>query len=733
MRSRPHLLAVLVLAASLVAAVAVPSRGDAASADPQPAGRFPVAPGIVREAYRWSTSSGPVAVQLLRFRLDDDRVELTPELGRGVVPGAEQTHRMLRRLGADAVAGVNGTFRDKPPPGPEGDPEGLFVRDGVYVSNPQLKGRQWRGGFALFPDGRYEIGQPAYRGRLVQPDGVEVPISGINRHPAYPRADAPDETEVVLVAPPFGARTGTRSGTTEMVVRGVDLTMDLDTTVTVSEVSTAGNAAIPRDGFVIAASGQLGRRYADLPPGTQLGVRLWFLDAPWQSAEDALVAGPVIVRDGARTPQASWFDEGFGERHNLRAHPRTIAGFLANGEMILVTVDGRQPGHSVGLTTAQTADLLVRLGAVDAVMLDGGGSTTMAVDGLVFNRPSDPGGPRSVSNSIVLRSTVPTPHVDRIGGWDRYAFAREVAATGWPEGSSKVVLASGETFADALAGGPLAADRDIPLLLSRRDTVPSATWAALADLRARDVIVLGGEAAVGTAVTDALTARGFRVKRIAGANRTVTAARIASFVGPSERVFLASASNFPDALSATVPAARSDAPILTTWTDRLADDVLVALERLGADEVVVVGGEAAISSRVVRAIESFGYRTSRVAGPNRYATSVALADWAAANTGLDTEEVAFAPGTVFPNALVGGPFAHRRQLPVVLIHPLGLDHTPPVRDWLDGQPLQLSLLLGPRGDLSTWLAHQLEAEATDVQQPALPIAGASSQSAPDGG
>lgn len=698
---------------------------------PRPAGRFPVAPGIVREVHQANTSRGPLAIQLLRFRLDDARVTLTPELGLGRLPGKEPTHRMLRRLGDNAVAGVNGTFRDSYP-GPEGQPEGLFIRDRIYFSEPEKKGREWRAGIALFEDGTYEVGKPAFSGVMVQPDGVEVKISAVNRFPAQPRKGFEDETEVVLLTPAFGATSRIPSGTTELVLRPVGkVRPTMDFTARLAGLSTTGNTAIPSDGVVIAASGQLGRRFANLKPGVELTVRLRFSLPDWEQARHAFVAGPLIVRDGKVTPEPDWYDEGFGPYHNTNGHPRTIIGFTADGETLLVTADGRQPGYSTGLTTAEAAELMVRLGAEDAVMLDGGGSTTMAVDGLVWNRPSDAGGPRSVSNSLILRSTVDTPHVTRIGGWDRYGTSAAVARTGWPGGTHTAVIASGDTFADALAGGPLAADRGWPLLLVRSNGVPGATARALADLGVRRVIILGGEAAVGRPVAQDLASKGYTVKRIGGRDRTATAAAIAGYLGPADTVLLTSASNWPDALSATVPASRVDAPVLTTWRNRLSDSVLEALGSLGARRVVVVGGPAAVGDNILRALRSFGYEVERVAGEDRFATSVALARWTVAETGIETDDVAVATGLAYPDALVGGPYAAKLGMLVVLTEPLDIDRANvALRRWLQEQPLERATIIGGRADVSTWVAHQLEAEVTNQQEelalpslPALPPPG----------
>jgi exopolysaccharide biosynthesis protein len=77
-------------------------------------------------------------------------------------------------------------------------------------------------------------------------------------------------------------------------------------------------------------------------------------------------------------------------------------GFRADGRVLLVTVDGRQPELSVGMTIAELAALLIELGAVEAANMDGGGSTTMAVRGKVVNSPSDLTGERAVGDALLV-------------------------------------------------------------------------------------------------------------------------------------------------------------------------------------------------------------------------------------------------------------------------------------------------------------------------------------------
>ncbi len=94
-------------------------------------------------------------------------------------------------------------------------------------------------------------------------------------------------------------------------------------------------------------------------------------------------------------------NEAFTTQQIAPRHPRTAVGQLADGRILLVAVDGRQAGYSVGMTTFELAQAMARLGAVRAMALDGGGSTTIAFDGTVLNRPSD-GRERPISTALML-------------------------------------------------------------------------------------------------------------------------------------------------------------------------------------------------------------------------------------------------------------------------------------------------------------------------------------------
>ncbi len=110
----------------------------------------------------------------------------------------------------------------------------------------------------------------------------------------------------------------------------------------------------------------------------------------WSRVVDAIGAGPRLISDGEIDPRhdEEGFDAASGVGPEVR-HPRTALGWdEETGTVWLVTVDGRQPTFSVGMTLAELAGLLIDLGATEGMNYDGGGSTTAWVNGQVVNSPS---------------------------------------------------------------------------------------------------------------------------------------------------------------------------------------------------------------------------------------------------------------------------------------------------------------------------------------------------------
>lgn len=278
------------------------------------------------------------------------------------------------------------------------------------------------------------------------------------------------------------------------------------------------------------------------------------------------------------------------------------------------------------------------------------------------------------------RAPAAASEVDRSSGPERITTAVAASRDHRP-GATDALLATADTFPDALAATPLATGLDAPLLLTRSDSLPAEVVAELDRLDVGRVWLLGGEAVISEGIADDLSGRGYDVRRIAGHDRYATAAGIALEAGPAAtgEVVLALGAHpdpdraWPDAVAAGALGASGDRlPTLLTAHDELPDATAVALDELDAENVILVGGEAAIAPSVVADLDALGYGVRRLAGASRYDTSVAVAREALARTEAGDRQVVFATGGNFPDALAAGALAGSLHSPLVLVPPTDL-------------------------------------------------------------
>jgi putative cell wall-binding protein len=226
-----------------------------------------------------------------------------------------------------------------------------------------------------------------------------------------------------------------------------------------------------------------------------------------------------------------------------------------------------------------------------------------------------------------------------------------------------VFVATGANFPDALAGAVAAAAAGSPLLLT--GSVPQVTADELDRLDPDAIVILGGEAVVDPATAAHLSAWG-AITRLSGANRYDTAVAISQYLypgaGSADTVVIATGTGFADALAGASLAALGNGPVLLTQPDALPQSVIDEITRLDPDEILVLGGEAAVSNSVF--VELAGIAaTIRISGANRYVTAVEISE-AAFPDGAGV--VYIAVGTNFPDALAGAAQAAGSGSPILL-------------------------------------------------------------------
>jgi hypothetical protein len=339
-------------------------------------------PGVTYERQVQFTSHGPVAVHVMFAPKPGGLWQLKPMLSNGAIVGRERVTAMQRSVaGAATVAGVNGdlfTWAD-------GRPSGILMQGGQLVHPPLPE----RSSLGIGADGTLRVDRVRMFGTW-RGTGQRRPMD-LNQ--------APRPNGVSLFTPAWGPTTPSNSGAVEAVILPYPAaTPNVDVTGPVVQVAQNGGSVIPAGGAVLVAKGTAAQRLLEeAPVGTNVTIRL-LLSPDWTGIADAIGGGPVLVRDGK--PVFRHF-EAFSTAQIAR-NPRTGVGQLADGRIVLVVVDGRQPGYSTGMTNFELAQTLVRLGAVTAMGLDAGGSSTMAFEGGLLNRPSDPGGERAVSEGFFV-------------------------------------------------------------------------------------------------------------------------------------------------------------------------------------------------------------------------------------------------------------------------------------------------------------------------------------------
>jgi putative cell wall-binding protein len=252
-----------------------------------------------------------------------------------------------------------------------------------------------------------------------------------------------------------------------------------------------------------------------------------------------------------------------------------------------------------------------------------------------------------------------------------------------------VVLSRDDVFADSLGGSALTATG--PLLFTGSDALTPDARAEIDRVLGGSgtVYLLGGSAALSEEIEQTLTVAGYTPIRLWGATRVQTALAVADVVtdlsGSPAQLALARAdapadtptAAWTDAVAVGGWAADTGQPILLTPSAGLHPDVASWLARHQSVEVVVIGGEAALATEVETAVAALGHLTTRVAGPNRYATAAQIAAslWQAPAEGRLISFADAPDGWSFTLAIAG--LSADTDQPILLTE---LDHLPPDTD-----------------------------------------------------
>ncbi|MDQ3633182.1 MAG: phosphodiester glycosidase family protein [Acidobacteriota bacterium] len=341
----------------------------------------------------------PVKMNLLRLDLSKVRLDVVHAKDKAI--GTETVSEMAKNH--KAFAAINAGFFRLDGSVFAGDSAGILQIDGKLLSE-SYKNRIALGIINGKKKTEVEIGHLQSTSTVQFGIDSKFTFSGINRER---KGD-----EVIVFNPNFNKTTLTDSSGTEIILSKCSIRCNK-----VEIFENKGNSIIPSDGFVISIGKNATdkantiRQIASVQKNSKkssLGITRLLSNLKttsstsqslFESAEDITNGVPQLIKNGKI--EITWEQEKTSKSFVETKHPRTAVAKLKDGKFLMITVDGRSE-ESGGIGLEDLAKILLELGATDAMNLDGGGSTTMFLDGKVVNKPSDKEGERKVSDAILV-------------------------------------------------------------------------------------------------------------------------------------------------------------------------------------------------------------------------------------------------------------------------------------------------------------------------------------------
>ena len=365
-----------------------------------------IAPGV---SYQQTTDPrGPWVMNLVRVDLRRGDIEIRGARALDKLKGRERVSDMVRRAeatGVRVVAAVNADFFE--------------LKSGENENNQVIAGEWWKGlkvtdsPYDTYDNAHTQFGIDEARHPLMDRfildarawyRGAMTPILTLNFNPP----GKPEGT--ALYTSRYGSNTplDTTRKTAEEALAAAGKRGDTLLFVRRGAVSTTSGSSIPADGAVLAAygAGARAKEVQAMADGDTVKILLATVPRITHGPAPAMIIGgwPRILRDGENVANDASTVEGTLSGNAEARHPRTAVGFSRDSStLLLLTVDGRSE-NSGGMTLVELADMMRQLGAWQAMNFDGGGSTTMVIDGKVVNHPSDKDGERTVGNALLVVS-----------------------------------------------------------------------------------------------------------------------------------------------------------------------------------------------------------------------------------------------------------------------------------------------------------------------------------------
>lgn len=341
-----------------------------------------IVPGVNLTQIIRTAPQEPQIINIISIDLTNPSISIKLGLSKDAVyvddysKGRESISSITKRKGA--LVGINADYF---PMNWGGDPLGIGIMDGELIS----EARGNRAAIAFPSNGTPFIDIPVSTAKITLANGVTHTIDGINK--------TRETGQLIAYTKAFGLTTQSKFKAYDVVLSSSDLPIKIGKTIKASVVQLLPdslNNTIPEGNFLLSGGGAVGQWLKENLKAGDLVTLNFDVCSPncldWSKVNTAIGGGPWLVKDNRVFIDNA--EEGFARIFATGLNPRSAAGITADNKLMLVTVDGRQ-AMSKGMSLGSLASLMKELGCINALNLDGGGSTALSVAGLIINSPSE--------------------------------------------------------------------------------------------------------------------------------------------------------------------------------------------------------------------------------------------------------------------------------------------------------------------------------------------------------
>jgi exopolysaccharide biosynthesis protein len=337
-------------------------------------------------------------INILKIEINRPDLTLRTVKANELLHTKETTSQMFERYkksGYEVIAAINGDFFES-----DGEIVSNMISNGEIVKATKFSDSPFNeftnSQLAVDDEDNLFIEQFVFSGNIILPDGISEEIIRVNSEP--------DSNSIILYNHFQGRITPVLPKewfTVDFVLFPLSTSGDTLVYTTLGK-TTSRNFEIPESGLILSANNKYGY-YLNREIKIGDTIKIVYEFSPKVKNIKSLLGGwPVLVKDGMNMIRRNPSLEGITEKFSEHRHPRSGIGFSEDKKTFyMITVDGRQQ-YSRGMTLLEFANLMITEGIAYGLNLDGGGSTTMVINGKVVNNPSDAEGERLVGNCLLL-------------------------------------------------------------------------------------------------------------------------------------------------------------------------------------------------------------------------------------------------------------------------------------------------------------------------------------------